>query len=143
VAKDDSTVKTVNKQGRKKALRDLEKAQLSHQKAERKTGELRARLEKAEAKLAQVAQNLITLQGLLDKAKSAPPASAGNPAAKSESNAEASAAKHANSSAKPIAKANGAGKPANAAKAKAQPAKGAAKVPGKSTQSGAAPSASS
>lgn len=68
----EPTTKTTKTRGLKKVVRKLEKAQLSHQRAERKTSKLRVRLERAEARLATVAQHLAAMQTQLEHARSAP-----------------------------------------------------------------------
>jgi multidrug resistance efflux pump len=66
--KADATTKSNETRGQKKVVRRLEKAQLSHQKAERKASKLRVRLERAEARLAQAAHQLVAMQALLEHA---------------------------------------------------------------------------
>jgi hypothetical protein len=58
---------TDKKPKRKLLQRKLEKAQLSHHKAERNTGKLRVQLEHAEARLAKMAQHLVAVQSLMDQ----------------------------------------------------------------------------
>ncbi len=61
--------KQVSKSPKKKALqRQLEDAKLIHLKAEQKTGKLRERLERAEARLAKAAEALVAVQALLEQA---------------------------------------------------------------------------
>jgi len=59
---------------KKKALqRQLEAAKVAHGKAEQKTGKLRGRLERAEARLAKTAEDLVAAQSLLDQVRAPAP----------------------------------------------------------------------
>jgi hypothetical protein len=61
--------KQVVRSPKKKALqRQLEEAKAAHLRAEQKTGKLRERLERAEARLAKKAEQLVATQALLEQA---------------------------------------------------------------------------
>jgi hypothetical protein len=93
-----SKAKTAKAPGKKTLRRKLEKTQAMHHKAELRATELRARLERAESRLAKAAESLVSVQALIDalpgipKSKKAAGRRAG---AKSATAAKAAEARHA------------------------------------------------
>jgi hypothetical protein len=61
-----SKAKTAKAPGKKTLRRKLEKTQAMHHKAELRATELRARLERAESRLAKAAESLVSVQALID-----------------------------------------------------------------------------
>jgi hypothetical protein len=113
------TAKAMAKQAvksfKKKALqRQLEVAKAAHLKAEQKTGKLRERLDRAEARLAKKAEQLVATQALLEQAHAPAKAAKDVPAVPAEPAPPAERAKHVDSS----DKAASAAKASHAAKAR-------------------------
>lgn len=78
MAKTADTAGTVTTKvpGRKRLLRRLEKAYYTHRKAEARASKLRVQVERAEARLAETAQDLVSAQALMDQLNAGQGASA-------------------------------------------------------------------